>query len=158
MIYASRLDAEKNYIIEKICAPPAPVDIEELARALGLSIVTHSEMSENGYIFYESSEDSFTIFVNGSQSKAKQRFTIAHEIGHYLLHKNYIIQNTFLDRGTRSGYIDEKEAEADKFASSILMPIDLINQEIDRGLKTIALLAEKLEVSEEALKNRLNVK
>src|SRR5690606_34680315 len=68
-----------------------------------------------------------TIIVNARNAPARQRFTIAHEIGHYKLHRGAV----YLDGRTRvnlrdglsSTATDREEIEANAFAAALLMPV-----------------------------------
>lgn len=67
-------------------------DPVKLANELGLKVFEY-ELShdEDGYISFDPSLGSasgFVIFLNKDRSPARKRFTVAHEIGHYVLHKN----------------------------------------------------------------------
>lgn len=77
-----------------------------------------------------------TIYVNSSHSDERQRFTIAHELGHYVLHKN---NDSFVD-GKRTqlllrssnGEKSKMEVEANSFAASLLMPKSGLIENFDR--------------------------
>lgn len=69
-----------------------------------------------------------TIGFNPTESKTRQRFTIAHELGHFELHKqdsglfvDKEFKMLFRDQNSSSGEI-RKEQEANAFAAAILMP------------------------------------
>ena len=96
------------------------------------------------------------IFYNGKASPERQRFTIAHELGHLILHRGQ--QQSFnCDKESVYSGIDTIrtiEREADDFASNLLMPGDLLrdwisNQRID--LRVLSALAKRFQVSFEAL-------
>lgn len=61
-----------------------------------------------------------TIWINKRDSHRRQRFTIAHELGHYLLHKD--AEEEILYRRTWLITKDPKEKEANYFAASLLVP------------------------------------
>ncbi len=77
------------------------------------------------------------IRVNKNHDHKRQRFTIAHELGHFILHKDVSL---FVDKSTRVFYRDLKsstgevlkEREANHFAASLLMPEHFIKDEIDK--------------------------
>ena len=107
----------------------------------------------------------YVITVNENHSKVRQRFTIAHEIGHYILHRNKIgdgITDNKLYRSSTCGRFrnlnigGKEETEANQLAANILMPFELIDQLIRQGFKLPEKLAEKLEVSTQAIKIRLD--
>jgi Zn-dependent peptidase ImmA (M78 family) len=93
------------------------------------------------------------ILINSSQSKTRKVFTIAHELGHYILHK----KNKFrLDKYNYQ--IDSKEAkdetEANYFAAALLMPKDKFVEILGKS-GDIEATARYFGVSQEAAINRL---
>lgn len=101
--------------------------IEELVQLIGLK-VKRVIMSDN-----ESGKlDGNTIRVNINHHIHRQRFTLAHELGHYLLdHKGNLYRTLNFDI-----YTDDRdyqnELEANDFAAKILMPLKLINEYIEK--------------------------
>ncbi len=100
------------------------------------------------------------IFYNGKVSFQRQRFTIAHELGHFVLHRNR--QQVFrcgsegIDSGQDTTRLHERllEREAHAFASDLLMPGDVLRQRIGSqtvNLRLLSALAERFDVSLEAL-------
>jgi hypothetical protein len=96
------------------------------------------------------------IFFNGKASYERQRFTIAHELGHFILHRNQRPSFSCDKESVYSGADNMRaiEREADDFASNLLMPGDLLrdwisNQRID--LHVLSAIAQRFEVSFEAL-------
>jgi hypothetical protein len=79
----------------------------------------------------EASEFQWAIVVNQENAEVRQRFTIAHELGHLLLHRyttphadaGYKVR--FRDQTSSAGSVRE-EVEANQFAAELLMPEDLI--------------------------------
>lgn len=68
------------------------------------------------------------IFVNAEKSKVRQRFTVAHELGHLFLHNNGENSVSFRNDGVLNTlpYDPKKEREANDFAARLLMPEQLI--------------------------------
>lgn len=97
----------------------------------------------------------WVIRVNNGHSKTRQRFSIAHELGHFVYHKddeNEFVDTTFF-RGMTS---DNLEYTANKFASELLMPEDQVRQLIDKdNIRSVAELAEKFGVSSAAMLYRV---
>jgi Zn-dependent peptidase ImmA (M78 family) len=105
------------------------------------------------------------IKVNRNESRERQRFTIGHEIAHFLLHKSIIdsspngITDTVL---YRSGASQQIEFEANRLAADIVMPIELIAGELNEGFSgvvseaTIEALANRFEVSKAAMEIRMS--
>jgi Zn-dependent peptidase ImmA (M78 family) len=100
----------------------------------------------------------FSIAVNSTEAPVRQRFTIAHEIGHFLLHRAQLENGDLTDDTMyRSGLSTKEEAAANKMAASILMPFPLINALVSAGINDIESLANHLQVSQAAMKIRLGV-
>lgn len=96
------------------------------------------------------------IFYNGDARLERRRFTIAHELGHFILHRD--AQNAFsCDKENIHSGIDtlkQIEREADDFASNLLMPGDVLRDLLARqhiDLHVLSDLAKRFKVSFEAL-------
>lgn len=110
-------------------------------------------------------EGKWAIIVNKNDSRTRQLFTIAHELGHYFLHKDD--QEEFVDGGFFGRVETTKfrlnELEANEFAGCLIMPRVKIESEIGRpnkpsktlGYEKIYLLADKFGVSTTAMSTRL---
>lgn len=147
----------------KISKPPVPV--ESLARSLSASVsYSPFEGDISGMVFRH--EDRVIIGVNSLHHPNRQRFTIAHEIGHMILHKGVEMH---VDRAYRvnlrddlsSQAVDPEEIQANRFAAELLMPEhmliqDLRGQEIDfENEVDLRRLSLKYQVSLQALTLRL---
>lgn len=65
-----------------------PVDPEKIAEQLGLEVVlTPLESKVGGFVLKKNGE-AVRIYVNSNDSWERRKFTLAHEIGHYWLHRN----------------------------------------------------------------------
>lgn len=162
------MSAEWNRIseAEKLVIAPfltsAPVKVAGIARALGIEVKSATLKPKiSGQIQpSDSSESGYRIRINRHEPKVRQRFTVAHEIGHYLLHRNHIgegLEDTILYRSTLS---DAREAEANRLAADLIMPKPLVlklARELGRPLdsESVASLANLFEVSEAAMRIRL---
>lgn len=138
----------------------APVNVAEIARRLGLSVfVSQLPDGVSGVLAKDPSygtESGFVIFVDDSEASVRQRFTAAHEIGHFILHRDQIgdrVEDNYLYRS--EGISNKMEAEANRFAADLLMPFSLVKRLIDDGYKSVPELARKLNVSEIAMGIRL---
>lgn len=143
---------------------PVPLDI--LAHRLGLRVQPALLGDEVSGVLVLDGEQG-TIGVNSSQAPVRQRFTIAHEIGHYELHKSssrLFIDKTysaFLRSDASSTGEDRQEIEANQFAAALLMPSDLVRSELERIVidladeSSLASLAENFQVSRQAMSFRL---
>lgn len=142
-----------------------PVDVEGLALALRLK-VEKQNFSKEICGMIKKDKEGYVIIVNQNQPIVRQRFTIAHELGHHIYHRNKIgdgIVDNVLYRQTSYGGIDNNninakdEQQANNFAANLLMPPSLI-EEINKKLGKIdpTTLADKLNVSIQAIKIRLS--
>jgi hypothetical protein len=107
-----------------VSGPPVPV--EEIARELGVRVYfEHFDQDISGILYRDGANS--VIGVQATHPKTRQRFTIAHEIGHLRLHKGPM----FLDHSVRVDRRDEKaslgidldEIEANSFAAALLMRV-----------------------------------
>ena len=96
------------------------------------------------------------LYSSATTSEGRKRFTIAHEFGHFILHRNQRPSFSCDKESVYSGADNMRaiEREADDFASNLLMPGDLLrdwisNQRID--LHVLSAIAQRFEVSFEAL-------
>jgi Zn-dependent peptidase ImmA (M78 family) len=149
----SLLDIIKEYVSY------APVDVYGLARALGLMVEEKMLIDDcSGSI--ERAGNSYKVTVNSVHSANRKRFTVAHELGHFVLHDHLIDSGIYDNKMYRDARIsDSQETEANKFAASILMPSNLIYRLKKQGFHEAPELARELEVSEQAINIRLeNIK
>ncbi|MFW0772025.1 ImmA/IrrE family metallo-endopeptidase [Paenarthrobacter nitroguajacolicus] len=96
-----------------------PADIEALVRDLGGRI----EYAESNESMHVRSKGDFTIYLSEYTSRRRDRFTIAHELGHYYLH--YVHPEKTTEDGFGRGERNLVETQANVFAASLLMPADL---------------------------------
>ncbi|MDE0307292.1 MAG: ImmA/IrrE family metallo-endopeptidase [Albidovulum sp.] len=101
--------------------------------------------------------ESFDIYVNGDHHVNRRRFTIAHEIAHFVLHRDLIGDGISDDALYRSGLSNRVEAQANALAADILMPWHLIDPKIDNGITDIGELAKIFQVSKSAMSIRMGV-
>lgn len=139
----------------------APVDVLGLAESLGVNVWEDDLSADiSGKLFRDSENggaSGFSIVINSSEAPVRKRFTIAHEIAHYLLHRDQIKSGIEDDALYRSKLSNALEAEANRLAADILMPFTLLRQLQKRGIYDVYNLAERLQVSQHALKIRLGI-
>ncbi|MEX0604992.1 MAG: ImmA/IrrE family metallo-endopeptidase [Marinobacter sp.] len=102
------------------------------------------------------------VRVNRHDVKARQRFTLAHEIAHFLLHRDRLRGGITDDVLYRSSLSDVLEAQANRLGADIIMPFHLIraSQSFKSDLKKEAqceAIAEEAQVSPTAIKIRLGI-
>lgn len=142
----------------------APIRLSAIANALRVKVLATTLPSGiSGEIRPDpNTPGEYVIKVNKNDSARRQRFTVAHEIGHYLLHRDEIGDGITDDVLYRSSLSDRREAQANRFAADLLMPQKLVDEWMDRAraLKVdnvITFLADKFNVSEAAMKIRLGI-
>lgn len=163
--------AQAEQLLQQQRIKTAPVNVKRIAEALGAEVQekpTDDKLS--GFLFRDPAARRAIIGVNSLHPASRQRFTIAHEIGHLLLHKGEPIHVDRLDTGytidqrnsdsSKGDY--EVEIEANLFAAELLMPkkfidVDLAkHKELDLFDDTVLQdLAKKYLVSVQALTYRL---
>lgn len=131
-----------------------PLDVKRIAELFNIDIQL-AEMKDDlsGKLFKNEEDNSWIIQVNKNHHPNRQRYTIAHELGHYCLHRHLkkIFEDQIFFRGTESC---TEEWQANEFASSILMPENKFREMVRRGTTDIEELARKFEVSTLALRIR----
>jgi hypothetical protein len=141
-----------------------PVAVGRLANELGLKVTLASlSPSISGLIEPEDEAGSnFRIRINRYETDERQRFTVAHEIAHFLLHREHIRTGIVDNVMYRSSLSSKRETEANRLAADIVMPYDLVMSELEKlGGKrddvAAAALARKFKVSVPAMKVRLGI-
>ncbi len=146
----------------------APVPVEKIARSLGAQ-VRHSPLDEelSGMIYINGNTP--IIGVNSLHHRNRQRFTIAHEIAHLVLHRDMISNQVHVDRrfpvlmrdAKSAAGTERMEIDANRFAAELLMPSFLLAQmlkkkgfDIDDD-EPLERLASKFRVSRQALEFRI---
>ena len=130
----------------------APVDVIEIVSALGLELAYENMGELSGKI--EKSGDTFKITVNMKDIPVRQRFTIAHEIGHYILHRDMIGDGITDDAMYRSSLGSFFETQANSYGAYVLMPPALFRQ-VYKTVKSYPGLAERFQVSAQAAEFRV---
>lgn len=116
-----------------VTSRPVPVDIIAQQKGIALRYMPLDD-SLSGMIFMH--EDTPTIVVNSLHHPNRRRFTVAHELGHFELHMAAIgtdvhVDKRFLARDTNSSTgFDVKEVEANRFAAELLVPREMLVEEL----------------------------
>lgn len=151
---------------QKVITPPVPID--RIAKILGIQL-RFSPLDEelSGMIYIR--DEVPIVGVNSLHHPNRQRFTLAHECGHFLLHKAEIAKEVHVDKefpmlmrdSVSALGVNEIEMEANLFAAELLMPVALINKEIESDIidideeAAIDALARRFKVSQSAMRFRL---
>ena len=150
----------------QVTSPPVPVEriAEKMSAQLRFSPLDE-ELS--GMVFVK--DGTPIIGVNALHHPNRQRFTIAHECGHLVLHRAQITKEVHVDKAfpmlmrdaVSAASVDVMEIEANLFASELLMPAFLLAEalgdasfDIDDDA-TVSALARRFRVSLSAMQFRL---
>ncbi|WP_304618680.1 ImmA/IrrE family metallo-endopeptidase [Paracoccus sediminilitoris] len=148
----------------KLVAPASDftVDLKEVAEKHGLAIFsTDLPPGVSGMLCKRpelGTKSGFVIFTKASEPAVRQRFTAAHEIGHFVLHKHLIgdgVEDNYLLRSDRLS--SRVEVEANKFAARLLMPMNQVDRAMRQGIRSPKDLAKAFGVSEVAMAIQLGL-
>jgi len=132
-----------------ITRPPVMIkDIVNLLRKTRDLSVYPWALGENTDGIQATEGSKIAIGYNHSQHPHRQRFTVAHEIGHFLM--GHTSANYYNDLKSK----DPKEIEANQFAAELLMPLAMLKNDLNDGKKAKE-LALLYNVSEESMWWRL---
>lgn len=159
------IQAARDVIAEfGVKAPPVPV--ERIAKSLGIAIQYGAfDDKLSGMAFIK--DGTKVIGVNNAHHPNRQRFTIAHELGHMILHRELLENSVHVDTGTlRRDFLaatgkDQVEIQANRFAAELLMPEAFLEEFLkDKSVDVededgLAALAKRFRVSSMALQFRL---
>ncbi len=137
-------------ILETCALRRAPIDVFAIAERLDIHVHLVSDPGWDGAL--KSSPERADVWIDANASEQRQRFTLAHEIGHLMLHP---LGEVFRD--SRELERSPKEREAHRFAAELLMPEVLVLpafRRLDQDVEKMALL---FHVSEQAMSIRLGV-
>jgi Zn-dependent peptidase ImmA (M78 family) len=130
----SQLLAQNNVVLP-------PVNVDRIAKKLGASIKRScaDNVAMSGFLARDYAAQKIIIGVNESHTKQRQRFTVAHCLGHLLMHESKALytdelyQLDRLERDKKTKKInrnDDKEREANLFAMELLMPQQFITHDL----------------------------
>jgi Zn-dependent peptidase ImmA (M78 family) len=169
----SRIEETATRVLRKCKVSTTPVNILRVAQSLGAKVAFEPFGEELSGMLVRK-EDQVIIGVNSRHPNTRQRFTIAHELGHWQLgHEGEL----FLDKTLRSKSVsvkkrdqraaagsDREEIQANAFAAAILMPEQMLIAAVEKRLqgddeyeidRLVGELANEFEVSSQAMEHRL---
>lgn len=168
-------DFEERY--DTAGAPPVPV--ERVATSLlGLFVDEADDLrtlpgapADQGRLSGMLDAEEMVVWVDRGEARrspGRRRFTIAHEIGHLVLHVP-VVKEVFYDRPADIREVDDgppgeelpelrrREREANVFARELLMPERLVNEQARTTGFNLPALANRFEVSVPAMRLRLRL-
>lgn len=138
-----------------------PVNPAEIARSMGVSVhfvtFNNQEIVEKVSGFYDAEDDA--IYVNTDEVPLRQTFTIAHELGHRILHREWAESEDYKmlfrqESDSNDSKNDPKEKEANTFAANLLVPRYILNNYYN--IASLEKLSRLFVVSVPLIKNRLS--
>lgn len=143
----------------------APVNVEKIATLLNATVCYEPLDDKISGLLTHTEEGAPVIGINARHAVARQRFSIAHELGHLALHNEPFHvdgKSAIALRSPKSSTgTDEKEIEANQFAAELLMPAEVLfrdirklpdNMDVEAAINK---LASKYKVSVQAMTIRL---
>ena len=156
-------------MLELLKVRSAPVDVNSVAAAIGLNVV-YEDFTDDISGLLITRDSTGVIGVHAKHPLVRQRFTVAHEIGHFVLrHHAGSGEHVHIDEGWKVSArneqstkgIDVNEIEANQFAANLLMPEPFLKAKVaafrGRPLSEadVLALAKEFKVSEQAMTLRL---
>lgn len=133
-----------------------PVNINDIAQKMGSEVRYLSKLEGGDDISgrFDILNGKPICSVRSTDPIVRQRFTLAHELGHYVLNHGGGFRDNAASFNVHN--YDQREVDANKFAAEILMPKLAINYVIEKlGRKGIEDLAQLFQVSRQAMTFRL---
>lgn len=169
MSFKKKAEQKAMEILKKLDISEIPTPLEEIADYFGIYIQEEELGSGISGILIREGDNSI-IGVNKTDFNSRKRFTIAHEIGHFVMHQG---NELHIDRKYKVNFRDKnsslanniEEMEANAFAAAILMPEkkikQFVNQKLTQGIdiedsEELQTIAETFGVSKQALLIRLS--
>jgi Zn-dependent peptidase ImmA (M78 family) len=132
-----KIEEKAQQIIDSLFITEIPIPIDRIANELGINIKPY-DLGEDisGVLVINNGKG--TIGLNPTESNVRQRFSIAHELGHFVLHKENN-DSLFVDKSYKIHFRNQEsstgevrmEQEANAFAAAILMPKKELKSKID---------------------------
>lgn len=154
----AKAKAEAQRLLKKNGVTKPPVPVREIVEREGVDVVfarfntLHRDVA--GFTDFRGAK----IYVNMEDGLNRQTFTIAHEFGHWVLHRTLFDANprqyNILLRRPRGPNTDPLEKEANAFAAELLVPMNLLHEVKD--YLSLSDMANLFAVSEEVIQHRLS--
>ena len=159
------IEKRASQVLNNFSIKQPPILLDKILAVYNITLGEAPSDEYSGFLIRKNG--SALIGINSNDTFARQRFTIAHELAHFLLEKT---KDTFVDEHSKINHRsyshengkERNEVMADKFAASLLMPRNFLKRDFMRieikGIfqeNDLEYLAEKYVVSKEAMKYRL---
>lgn len=135
--------------IRDIVSPKLPVPVNEILKTMNIDLEPFEFPNHVSGMFSEV-QGHPVIGVNSRHSSTRRRFTIAHELYHFLTSED----SSIMAMTETKGGVEEVERRANRFAALLLMPEDAVKRLSQEGI-CVKHMAEIFDVSEQAMRIRL---
>jgi Zn-dependent peptidase ImmA (M78 family) len=153
-----QIESRAEAVLKKAGIASIPVPVEDIAAQHHILIKRAPHNNFSGLLLRK--DGLALIGVSSSEASVRQRFTIAHELGHFFLHPH---QDAFVDyRDNKSRVVrTPREKQANMFAAALLMPRKLLLKDFKTAVKhglsddELSALAKRYQVSDDAMRFRV---
>lgn len=159
-----------HQVLERADITRPAIDVDAIAKMENVDVFRKEIDDDISGVLKIDENARASILVNQDHHMNRQRFTIAHELGHYFLHNQpgIHVDKVFLRDPAASEGLHLREIEANRFAAELLMPDFMVLQELEKQLRIermpslmakedeiLHALAEDFEVSRHAMSIKL---
>jgi Zn-dependent peptidase ImmA (M78 family) len=155
----AQAERDAQHLLERLEMTEVPVDPITVARALGVRVWTSDLEPNVAGVLLKRRGEAPEIYVSAHDHINRQRFTIAHEVGHLIERAakgNAEVPGSFVDYRDDVSSQGSSPAEmyANGFAAALLMPAGRVRELWDQ-YRDVDSLARQFKVSTEAMRHRL---
>lgn len=143
-------------LLQSLGMSSLPIDVIKIANILDVPVFVGEDMQEDGVLYMDIQQQLARIYVKKGAPSNRSRFTIAHELGHLMMHDF----DGVIHRDTANQEQNIKEREANSFAARLLIPTEqlLIYKHLAGGAfaeENVPELAHIFRVSQDAMYYRI---
>lgn len=122
-----------------------PVDLRQILSANGIGYEEVDDFPDTVDALIIADGAKFYAAVNARQHLHRQRFSLAHELGHFFLHREGMPEDAVTIDNPPSGEADipmksAAEIEADLFAGELLVPLEMLKLHVRKGIQELSRL------------------
>jgi Zn-dependent peptidase ImmA (M78 family) len=141
--------------------PIGPTDVVALARSAGIRLLDTDDDSFEGRFAWDDDGNESITMSSTQVAEVRSRFTLAHEIGHWLLRQSLRLGEAgrrFRTVGIPSSEVREEERLASMIASEILLPLDVVRRSSHESISwnLVRKLGRRFNVSRTAVLRRIS--
>lgn len=143
---------EARRLLARCNVQAPPVSLSVICEHLNIALAEHVLGNRDATLMNSQLTDKVLIMVNPNKTRRRQRFSIAHELGHYIL------EHPSIAFSGGDGYMQtpEEERQADIFAAELLMPEHLLLHCWAIGKLDTQNVSQIFDVSQKAAETAVN--